>query len=120
MRNINFYFPNLDEKYLSNGMYKITHNDLGAYSYFKTEYSRTVPYDPERILMECETKSRAKEFLEKIKNVIKYREKTIIIKPNSRSYSYFKCEYKSDPFLQDFNNNILIPEESLKKVKSRR
>ncbi len=119
MRNISFYFPNLDEKYLSNGIYKITHNDLGAYSYFKAEYSRAVPYDPERILMECETKSRTKELLQKLKSFL-LREKAVAIAPNSSSYLYFKSEFKDEPFSQDCNKNILIPNESLKKVKSRR
>ncbi len=119
MRNINFYFPSLDERYLSRGLYVVNRNDSGAYSYFKAEYSRSQPYDFERTMMECEVKSRKKVLLEKLKSR-RRKDESVAIPRNSNLFMYFKSEFKGDPFTTDYENNLIVPAESYKKVKTRK
>ncbi len=125
MKNLNIYFPSLDEKCFSRGLYTTTRNDLGTYGYFKAEYGRAIPYDPERDMMDCVVENKSKFLLEKLKSKLISDNKlsgsrSVVISQGTTLYSFFKSEFRGNPFSQDIDKNILIPYESYEKIKTRK
>ena len=118
MNNLNLNFSSLNIDYLREENYRLSNNQE-TYSYFKAEYYRAQPYDFERTLMTTVTISKTKIFFEKIKSMI-IRDKSIKVSPNSNAYNFLVAEYKGNPFLQDFEHNVIIPNEEYKTIKVRK
>ena len=124
MRNLFFNLSGLSRKEIRDTQYVIS-QEKDTYSYFRHEYRCLTRFQDGSYVVPVEgdyenkvKRINLKEKMKQVKDVLVGRDQSYSVGPSSDARLYFLGEYRNS-ICEDCMNNIIIPSEEMRKIKTR-